>query len=450
MGPTLVVNTARGMLPDPHSEEIDNFMITRREFSRSLLAGGAALLASEGTPSAAGAQPAPNQSSSQDCDLLIKGGTVIDPGQRLHALMDVAVKDGKILEVSQNFPETRAQKVVSAKGRIVTPGFIDMHAHCFEGFGGMNPDKYCLSRGVTTVVDAGSAGYLAIHSFIRYVAEPSVTRIFPLVNIGALGLTAGAFAKKSSQEVSSEYQNAMDNPDWIYPQLTAKAVRENSGRVLGIKVRLQQNVQGSRDLDCLKMALQAAEAAHVPVMAHIDDPYSPLPEILKLMRKGDVYTHIYNNHAHSILDANGQVLPEVREARQRGVVMDPAAGGSHFSFDTAKKAMQQDFLPDTISTDLNDRRAPDFSLLTLVSNYLALGMDLDSAIERVTTKPAQVFDYGVKIGALRAGYEADIGIFELQEGNFEFRDSSKEKLAGHQMLVNKGAVCRGRFFPNEV
>ena len=425
-------------------------MITRRDFSKNLLAGGAALMASDVAWPAATAQAALNPSSNQDCDLLIKGGTVIDPEQHIHALMDVAVKDGKILEVSREFPETRAQKVVSAKGRIVTPGFIDMHAHCFEGFGGMNADTYCLGRGVTTVVDAGSAGYLGINALIKFVVKPSVTRIFPLLNIGALGLIAGASAKRSSQEVSNQFQNVMENPDWVYPQLTAKAAQENKGQVLGIKVRLQQNVQGSRDLDCLKMALDAAEASGLPLMAHIDNPYSTLPEILKMMRKGDVFTHIYNNHAHGILDANGEILPEVRQARERGVVMDPAPGGTHFSFDTAKKAMQQDFLPDTISTDLAESRASELSLPILVSNYLAMGMDLDNAIERVTSKPAQVFDYGIKIGTLRPGYEADIGIFELQEGIFEFQDSAKEKLVGHQMLVNKGAVCRGRFFANEV
>jgi dihydroorotase len=420
-------------------------MLTRRDFSKNLLTGGAALLASDSLwPEAA-----IHQSSNQECDLLIKGGTVIDPGQRMHALMDVAVKDGKILEVSRDFSEKRAQKVISAKGRIVTPGFIDMHAHCFEGFGGMNADKYCLGRGVTTVVDAGSAGYLGIRAFIKFVVKTSVTRVFPLVNIGALGLITGGSVKKSSQDISKEFQNVMENPDWVYPQLTAKAALENKGPVLGIKVRLQQNVQGSRDLDCLKMALEAAEASHLPLMAHIDDTYSPLPDILKMMRKGDVFTHFYHGHAHGILDANGRIVPEVREARNRGVVMDPAPGGSHFSFDTAKKAMQQDFLPDTISTDLAESRALEFGLPNMVSQFLALGMDLDKAIERVTIKPAQVFDYGIKIGTLRPGYEADIGIFELQEGNFDFEDGAKKKFRGHQMLVNKGAVCRGRLFTNE-
>jgi dihydroorotase len=425
-------------------------MLTRREFSRNFLVGGTALLGSD-TWTTSQRPAGSDRSSHQDCDLLIKGGTLIDPGQHLHALMDVAVRDGKILEVSRDFPESRAVKVVSAKERIVTPGFIDVHVHCFDGFGGVNADHYCLGRGVTTVVDAGSAGYLGIAGFVQYVVNPSFTRIHPLVNIAALGLLAGGAAKKTSHDSSEGFMNVMDNPDWIYPQLTAKAAEAKKPAVVGIKVRLEDTVQGTRDLECLKMALEAAEASHLPLMAHIDAPYSPLPDILKIMRKGDVFTHVYNDHSHGILDANGKILPEVREARERGVFFDPAQGRSHFSFETAEKALQQDFLPDTISTDLNTGNAGKgvFDLPTMVSKFMAMGMDLDKAIERVTVKPAQVFDYGVKIGTLRPGYEADIGIFELQDGKFVFEDSDGKKRSGHRMLVNKSAVCRGQIFTNE-
>ena len=197
-------------------------MLTRREFSRNFLAGGTALLASDSLWTAAKPPVRSVQNSPQDCDLLIKGGTVIDPGQHLHAVMDVAVKDGKILEVSRDFPESRALKVVSAKDRIVAPGFIDLHVHCFDGFGGMNADHYCLGRGVTTVVDAGSAGYLEIGGFVKYIVNPSVSRIRPLVNISALGLLVSGAAKKTSHDSSDRFMNVMDNPDWVYPKLKTK------------------------------------------------------------------------------------------------------------------------------------------------------------------------------------------------------------------------------------
>jgi len=426
-------------------------MLTRREFSRNFLAGGAALLASDALPEVQRTSVA-NQGSLQYCDLVIKGGKVIDPGQHLNEVMDVAIKDGKILEVSKNFPESRAAKVVSAKDRIVTPGLIDIHVHCFDGFGGVNPDHYCLGKGVTTVVDAGSAGYLGIGGFVQYVVKPSTTRVHSLMNIAALGLLTGGAAKKTGHDPSEGFLNSMDNPDWMYPQLTANAAEANKPAVVGIKVRLEQNVQGSRDLECLRMAHQAAEGCRLPLMAHIDDPYSPLQDILKIMRKGDIFTHLYNNHSHGILDANGKVLPEVREARERGVFLDPAQGRTHFSFDIAEKALQQDFPPDTISTDLNtgNSRKGVFDLPTMVSKFMALGMDLNRAIELVTVNPARIFNYGVKIGTLRPGYDADMAIFEIQDGKFEFEDSDGAKRSGNKMLLNRGAVCRGQLYTAEI
>ena len=390
-------------------------MLTRRAFSKYMLASGTAMLAAGNVGAAATQTHGAEQHSGPDCDLLIKGGTVIDPAQRIHSQMDVAVKNGRILEVSSNIPEGRAIKVLSAKGKIVTPGFIDLHVHCFDGFGGVNADHYCLSRGVTTVVDCGSAGYSMIGGFIKYIIRASSTRIVALVDIGALGTVVGT-------------KDTMMNLDWVNPSLTAKAASENKPDVVGVKVRLQKTIQGSQDLECLKRALAAAEAARIPLMVHISDPYSPLPEILKLMRKGDVYTHIYNSHNHGILDADGKILPEVLAARARGIVFDSAHGRSHFSFSTAEKALKQGFLPDTISTDLSEGNVsgPVYDLPTTVSKFMAMGMDLDAAIERVTVKPAEVFDYGVQLGALHTGSEADIGIFEIREGTFEFMDSDRE------------------------
>jgi dihydroorotase len=246
--------------------------------------------------------------------------------------------------------------------------------------------------------------------------------------------------------------NSMDNPDWLYPHLTAQAALENKPTVVGIKVRLGQHIQDERDLECLKLALEAAEASHLPLMAHIDTPHSPLPEILRMMRKGDVLTHIYNSHLHGILDENGKILPEAREARERGVHFDVGHGNALLSFDVAEKCLQQDFLPDSISTDLTDKNVngPVYDLPTVISQMLAIGMDLDGVIERVTVKPAQAFDFGAQLGTLRAGNEADIAIFEIHDGNFEFIDGAHQKRTGHEKLVNKAVVRRGQLFVNVI
>jgi dihydroorotase len=414
-------------------------MIARRTFSKYLLAGGAYLLGVENVRPTDQRPIVTNQGSSiRDCDLLIKGGTVIDPVQHLHAQMDVAVKDGKILEVSKNIPEGRARTVISAKDKIVTPGLVDLHVHCFDGFGGVNADHYCLGRGSTAVVDCGSAGYPMIGGFVKYIVNAAPTRIFALVDIGAMGTVFGT-------------KDSMKNLDWVNPTLTASAAEANRPAVVGIKVRLQQSIQGTNDLECLKRALAAAEKSRLPLMAHVSDPFSPLPDILKMMRKGDVVTHMYNGHPHGILDSNGKIVPEVLEARERGVIFDSAHGRSHFSFDVAEKALQQNFLPDTISTDLSEGNinGPVFDLPTTISKYLAIGMDIDEALERVTAKPAGVFDYGVPVGTLQQGSEADVSVFQLHEGNFELVDSDQQKRMGRQKLVNTATICRGELFINE-
>jgi dihydroorotase len=414
-------------------------MLNRREFSRYFLAGGAAMLTPGAVWPVARASASPQQNQNQTFDLLIEGGTVIDPGQNLNAPLDVAVKDGKIVEVSKNIARERALKVVSAKDRIVTPGFIDLHAHCFDGVGpGMNADHFCLSRGVTTVVDAGSAGYATFPNFRKYIINTSTTRIVALVNIGAMGtaVTPGSLL----------------NLDWVNPRLTAKTAMDNKPVVVGIKIQLGNAITGPNDMECLKRAVEAAEIARLPLMAHIEDSYSPLPGILKMLRKGDIYTHCFNSRQHGILDADGKILPEAREARERGVFFDPAQGQTHLNFDVAEKCFQQDFLPDTLSTDLTvitaERRV--YDLPTTVSKFMAIGIGLDKAIGMVTANAARVFDYGVQIGTLRPGSEADISIFDLRDGKFEFEDSDGGKRTGRQMLVNKAVVRHGQVFVNAV
>jgi len=227
---------------------------------------------------------------------------------------------------------------------------------------------------------------------------------------------------------------------------------ENKPVVVGIKIQLSKAITGAGDMECLKRAVEAAEIARLPLMAHIEDSYSPLPGILKMLRKGDIYTHCYNSRTHGILDANGKILPEAREARKRGVFFDPAQGQTHLNFEVADKCFQQNFLPDTISTDLTviavERRV--FDLPTMVSKFMAMGIGLDQAIGMVTSNAARIFDYGAQVGTLRLGSEADVSIFELRDGEFEFEDSDGGKRTGRQMLVSKAVVRHGQVFVNAV
>ena len=398
---------------------------------------------------AAVTQSSAGQNSGEMCDLLIQGGTVVDPGQRLHEVLDVAVRNGKIFEVSRDFPESRARRVLSAKGRIVTPGLIDMHVHCFDGVStGINADHYSVNRGVTTVVDAGSTGYPMIGTFIKHIATPSITRTYALVEIGPLGTM-----------LIGQSQYMYDLSLGIDPDLTANAAENNKPTVVGIKLHLSREFyKNPQDMEpvLLTKALQAAESSHLPLMVHIVNAYTPLPDILSRMRKGDIFTHFYNGYPNGVLDTNGKILPQVREARERGIIFDVAEDLRCLRFDVTEKCLQQDFLPDTISTDLNKFTVDThvFDLPTMVSKFMALGIDLDKAIERVTSKPAQVFNYGLQLGTLRPGSVADISIFEIRDGKFEFVDSPGKsgpvvKRVGRQKLVSNATICRGELFMNE-
>jgi dihydroorotase len=416
-------------------------MLNRRQFSKSVLGAGLGLLGSSklragSLPAAFPPQGVPR--ADEKCDLLIKGGMLIDPGRQLHAPMDIAVLNGKILEISAEIPESRALRVISAKGKVVTPGMIDIHQHCYDGVADcVNADHFCLAKGVTTVVDGGSAGYPAIANFRKYVISTSVTRIKALVNISPFGAVGPG--------------GNVDVLKAVDPELAAKAAEDNKPVVVGIKVRLGNEIQGADDVEFLKRGVQAAQATGLPLMAHIDGPYSPLTELLPMLRKGDVYTHFLHAHQHGTLDANGKILPVALEARQRGVLFDVAQGRSHLSWEVAEKCLAQGFLPDTLSTDLTRATASDrvFDLPTMVSKFIALGVDMDKAIQMVTSNAARVFDFGAQIGTLKPGSEADISIFELREGNFEFEDSDGKKRSGRQKLVSTAVVRRGELLVNQ-
>lgn len=285
----------------------DSVPMTRRCFCQGALAAGVPLIALGGAELLARSAPSLQQTGNQNFDLLIKGGTVIDPAQNLHVPLDVAVRNGKIVEVSKDIPANRGRSVVSAKDKIVTPGLIDIHTHVYEGVGiqGLNPDRFHLVRGTTTVVDAGSASYLTIAGFRKYIISPSATRVYALVDIGALGLVAGI-------------NHAMENLENVDAKAAAQAVNDNKPVTVGIKARLSKSVAGANDLEGLRRTRQAAESSGVPMMIHIGDTYSPLKDILALMRKGDILTHFLHGEAHGVLDANGKILPEVRKRASEG------------------------------------------------------------------------------------------------------------------------------------
>jgi len=391
--------------------------MNRRQALQGVLAGVAAAAVSSESLFAA------------DYDLLVRGGRVIDPAQRVDRLADLAIRGGKVVAVRPDIPAASATTVIDARGKLVVPGLIDIHLHARDA---ALPPSEILSTGVTTMVDAGSKGADNVGEIVS-IARQAPNRLRILLNIARLG----------NDPARGEFTTGLEAGDIGKARRAAEANRE---WVIGIKARLSKSVTGNRDREVLKLALQVAEPLKLPLMIHIGDTFTPLPQLLALLRPGDIVTHAYVP-VSGILDANGRVLTEVREARRRGIRFDFANGlTEHWAWDVAERAMSQDFLPDTISSDLTvaGRTAQVLDLPNVLSKFLLLGMPLAEVIARVTANAAQTFRQLNAFGTLREGASADLTVLELTEGTFEFVDNYKKMRPGKQRLVTRAAVFGGR------
>lgn len=379
--------------------------------------------------------------SAASYDLLVKGGRVVDPAQGISEERDVAISGSRIARVAKSIPEADARQVLDARGKIVTPGLIDIHVHVYDGVAplGIPADPNCVAKGVTTVVDAGSAGAHTFPGLRRYVIEVVDTRVFALLNISVVG--------QSTYSPDNPYGELLELR-YVNPKLAVRTIEKNRDVILGVKIRLTKNITDSHDLEALRLARQAADAVHLPLMVHIGDSHSPLKDILALLSKNDVVTHCFRGGDGGILDSSDRILPEVRAAAERGVRMDVGHGAGSFSFHTAERALEQDFLPGTISSDVHQYNVngPVFDLATTLSKFLYLGLTLDEVIKRATDNPAQTFGFPLGLGTLRDGAEADVAVFDLAEGTFDFVDSEEQRRTGHQKLIPVATVKSGRIY----
>ncbi|PYV40390.1 MAG: amidohydrolase/deacetylase family metallohydrolase [Acidobacteria bacterium] len=324
---------------------------------------------------------------------------------------------------------------------MVTPGLIDIHVHVYDGVAplGIPADPTCVAKGVTTVVDAGSAGAHTFPGFRKYVINVVDTRVYALLNISVVG--------QSTLSTDNPYGELLDLR-YANPKLAIRTIENNRDVILGVKIRLTRNIAGDHDLAALKLAREAADAVQLPLMVHIGGSYSPLKDILALLKKGDVITHSFRGGEGGILDDNGRILPEVRSAVARGVRLDIGHGAGSFSFDTAEKALRQDLLPGTISSDVHqfNINGPVFDLATTLSKFLHLGLTLEQVIERSATNPAHTFGFPKGLGTLREGAEADVAVFTLAEGDFEFVDALQQRRIGHRKLLPVATVKAGKIY----
>ncbi|MFC1525977.1 amidohydrolase/deacetylase family metallohydrolase [Candidatus Latescibacterota bacterium] len=376
-------------------------------------------------------------------DLLLKGGTLIDPAAGIHAAHDVAFTDGKVSAVTESLPADTARETIDATGCLVTPGMIDLHVHVFPGvsFLGVDPDPTCLARGATTVVDAGSAGADTFAGFRKYVIDVSHTRILAQLNISTQGMLSGHVGELQQLEYAD-----VDS--------CCRTIDEHRDLILGVKVRLSgpSIVSQSLGLEPLHRARAAADAAGLPIMVHPSGAWcDSLDDVLAVMKAGDLLTHTYHGHDCGILDDQGRVRPAVVEAVERGVLLDVGHGAGSFSWQVVEAALEQGLLPHTISSDLHtgNLHGPVYDLATVVAKFLHLGLTLDEALSRVTSVPARFIGMEGDIGTLAPGAWGDAVVFEAREGQYQLYDAHREARTGRQRLepvtvIKAGQVYRQR------
>ena len=355
-------------------------------------------------------------------DLLIKGGLVVDPGQQLHTVSDIAVSDKKIDRVGPDLDASQAAVVIDASGKIVTPGFIDIHTHNFVSGGSVKvslpADITCLANGVTTVLDAGSATAEQFMRFWQTDILSSNTRIFALVRI--------------------PYP---DGPGMDLVEKTAETVQRFSNVLIGVKYHHAQIPL------TLPLAREAADFAGGILMA---EAYGvPIPHLLDYMNPGDILTHTFHaSFRFPLFDHTGKVFPAVQDAVERGVYLDLGHGARGFAFRTLEQALDQGIKPSTISTDLHALNVdgPVYDMPTTMSKMLAVGFSLEEVIEMSTTAAARALRQEGKLGTLAPGTVADIVVSRLEDGEFVYMDVLHEKRVGKQRIVPETVVYGGEIY----
>ena len=373
-------------------------------------------------------------------DLLIAGGRVIDPGQNLSAVRDVAILHGRVARIAENIPHTQARSVFDATDKIVTPGLIDLHSHVYEHGTplGVNSDRVGIEAGVTTIVDCGTAGAAMFPGFRKFVIEGARTRIYALLNISTAGCC--------TDEIYLD-------PRLINIDAARAVIAEHRDLILGLKVRVRGRHEDlEHDISVMTTARELADEMGIPIMMH----WSIEPDLLAILKRGDILTHPFNPVSQNNANVFGsgttqadEVLPQILELKDRGIYTDGQLGTTHHSWEVSEKAMRQGWFPDAISTDV--ARNPDgtaASVLLPMSQYLHLGVSLDQVIECVTATPAAMLNYPEKVGSLEPDSPADVAVLDLEQGRFTFADGRRDDAQTRELsrlFVNVATVKGGVF-----
>lgn len=377
-------------------------------------------------------------------DLLIKGADVLDPSQGLRGKRDIGIRYGLIEALAEDIPAARANRTLTATGKVAVPGLIDLHAHVFP-YGsaiGIPADELVANQATTTLVSAGDAGANNIAAFRRFIVPATRARLYAFVHIANHGLTGFPVPE-------------LYNIDFAQVDAAARAIAENADIVIGAKVRMSENVIAKHGLEPLKRAIMACERSGTggKVMCHIGGVETPalMSQILDTLRAGDVLTQAYSGapnigNAFTNIVQDGKLLPAAAEAKKRGVVFDVGHGGGSFDYTVAEVAIAGGAGPDVISSDIHvfSGNSPGMPYLTWVmSKFMNLGYTLEQVVTMATATPAKVINKMPKAGTLQVGAPGDVSLLEVVEGPVSFVDTRSNKREGKIHIKPAGAIVAG-------
>jgi dihydroorotase len=373
-------------------------------------------------------------------DLVLRGGRVVDPSQKLDAVMDVAFSGGKVAMAGNALKADPGTDVRDVSGYIVTPGLIDLHTHVYWGGTslGIDAEEFCRTSGVTTAVDTGSAGPGNFAGFRKHVIEPSQVRILAYLHVSHAGIYGFSHRVMVGESEEIRLMNPID---------AVQVADANRDLIVGIKVRVGRTSSGASGIVPLQIALEVASEVGMPVMVHIDHPPPTYEEVVSLLRPGDVLTHAFRPFPNAPSTAQGTVKQVVLQARERGVLFDIGHGKGSFAFKTARAMLANGFYPDTISSDVHILciNGPAFDQVTTMSKFLCMGMPLGDVVAASTVNAAMALRRP-ELGSLKPGSVGDATLISIQEGKFDYEDVVGEHLIGDRKIVSEGVVIGGRWW----
>ena len=370
-------------------------------------------------------------------NFILKGGHLIDSAIGLDGQQDVHVRDGVVAAIGADL-KAEGATIIDVKDCIVTPGLIDVHLHLMNGLGafGVDPDIFGVGSGVTTVVDAGSAGHSLLTVFRNYVTKNAKTRVLNYVNLSTLG------------GVTGPGYSILADPRLIDEDKIEKAVEANRDIIVGIKVMATGGALGAEGLKPLARARKLGDNLKIPLLVHIGESWTKdtapvhVGDVLKYLRAGDIVTHMFTVHPGGLLDPNGKLWPQVRDAKESGVLMDVGHGLHNLNFDVARKVLDQELFPDGVSTDghRGNRAGPVYDLPTTMAKLMALGFSLNQVVEMATINAARLLGRSHEIGFVRVGQPAEISVLRLEERQWKAVDSQRGTIQARQALVPVYAI----------